>query len=72
MKNKFSRAPKLSVQLNLKKVLRYSVVVSSLLSGVDYTGITVSGIIGDPTAVFAVNSLGYTLEGLVSLDHAKV
>tara|TARA_B100000809_G_C15139852_1_gene532593 strand:- start:5504 stop:7291 length:1788 start_codon:yes stop_codon:yes gene_type:complete len=72
MKNKFSLTPKPATKLNLKKILIYTVVVSSLLSGVIYTGLTFFGVIGNPTEVFAANSLGYTWEAVISIDHTKV
>ena len=72
MKNKFSLTPKPATKLNLKKILIHTVVVSSLLSGVIYTGLTFFGVIGNSTEVFAANNLGYTWEAVISIDHAKV
>lgn len=72
MKNKLSLTPKPTTKLNLKKILIYTIVGSSLLSGLIYTGLTVFGVIGKPTEVFAANSLGYSWEATISIDHTKV
>jgi hypothetical protein len=71
MKNKMSLKPKATTKLDLKKVIVYTLLGGSLLSGLIYFSLTFLGVI-NPTKVLAAQVTGYSWDAVITVDHNNV